>query len=95
MTILHGICIPQTRGVDKKGEVPTTYGVSFTRVLQSVRCPVPGCPAVAHSPGRLQEHFMFRHFWSQIAVVQKGKEPLPCFNLCGMHMPAGRIIKHR
>ena len=24
MTSLHGICVPQTRGVDKKGEVPAT-----------------------------------------------------------------------
>ena len=37
---------------------------------------------------------MFRHFWSRIAVVQEGKEPLPRCNLCGLHMPALRLIKH-
>ena len=38
---------------------------------------------------------MYRHFWSQVAVVQEGAEPLPQCDLCGMHMPAGRLIKHR
>ena len=28
-------------------------------------------------------------------MVQEGKEPLPCCDLCGMHMPEERIIKHR
>ena len=49
----HGICVPQTRGVDEVGGGPTTYVVSFPKVLQEVRCPVPGCPEVAHSSGRL------------------------------------------
>ena len=82
------------RGVDERGEGPTTYVVSFPRILQLVRCSVPGCPAVAHSTGWLKEHFTFQQFWSQIAVVQEGKEPLPCCNLCEMHMPAGRLVKH-
>ena len=38
---------------------------------------------------------MFRHFWSQIVVVQEGRETLPRCDMCGMHMPAGRIINHR
>ena len=59
MESLHGTYVPQTRGVDEKGEGITTYVVSFPRILQSVRCLVPGCPAVAHSAGRLQENFMF------------------------------------
>ena len=59
MEILHGICAPQTRGVDEKGEGPTTYVVSFPRILQSVRYLMPGCPEVAHIAGRLQENFMF------------------------------------
>ena len=50
---------PQTKGVDEKGEGPTTYVVSLPRILQSVRFLVPGCPAVAHSAVRLQEIFMF------------------------------------
>ena len=59
MESLHGICAPQTRGVDEKGEGPTTYVVSFPRILQLVKWLVPRCPAVAHSVGRLQEIFMF------------------------------------
>ena len=69
MSIQNGICVPHTRGVDKKGEGLTTYVVSFPRLLQLVRCPVTGCPVVAHSAGRLREHLMFRHFRSWIAVV--------------------------
>ena len=49
MVWLHGICVPKTRGVNKGGGVPTTYVVSFPRVLQLVRFPMPGCPVVAHS----------------------------------------------
>ena len=27
-------------------------------------------------------------------MVQEWKETLPCYNLCGMHMPSGRLINH-
>ena len=70
MSRSHGICVPQTRGVDEVGGGTTTYVVSFPKVLQEVRYPVPGCPAVAHSAGRLRKHFMFCHFRSMVAVVQ-------------------------
>ena len=53
--------------------------VYFPKVLQEVRCPVPGCPEVAHSAGRLHEHFMFCHFISKVAVVQERKEPIPFY----------------
>ena len=38
---------------------------------------------------------MYRHFFSWIEVVQEGNEPLPHYNLCGMHMPSGRLIKYQ
>ena len=95
MSTSHGICVPQTRGVNEVGEGTTTYVVSFPKVLQEVRCTVPGCPVVAHSAGRLREHFMFFHFRSNVEVFQEGKEPLPRCDLCRMHMPAGRLIRHR
>ena len=44
--------------------------VSFPRVLQEVKFPVPGCPAVAHSAGRLHKNFMYRHFRYKVEVVQ-------------------------
>ena len=69
--------------------------VSFPRVLKSVRCPVPGFPAVAHSAGRMRENFMYRHLFARIAVVQEGRDPLPRWDLCGMHIPAGRLLKHQ
>ena len=40
-----------------------TYVVSFPLVLKIVRCSVTGCLAVAHSAGRLKEHFIYRHFF--------------------------------
>ena len=67
----------------------------FPWVLKTVKYPVIGCPEVSHSVGRLREHFMSQYFYLRIAVVQEGKEPLPCCEFCGMHVPAGRIIKHR
>ena len=38
---------------------------------------------------------MHRHFFSKVAVLQVGSEPLPCCNMSVMHMPAGRLIKYR
>ena len=44
--------------------------------------------------GKLREIFMFRHFGSWIVVVQEGKDPLPRCNMCGMHIPEGRLTRH-
>ena len=90
----HGICVPQTRGNDEKLEGPTTYVVPFPRVPHLVRCPVPVCPAVCYSAGRLQEKFIFRHFRSWIAVVHEEREPLPRCDMCGMHVPAGQFFRN-
>ena len=68
--------------------------VSFPRILQLVRYPVPGFPVVAHSSGRLREHFMYQNKLSQVAVVQEVNKPLPCCNFCGVHIPVGRLIKN-
>ena len=69
--------------------------VYFTKMLQEIICPVPGCTEVSHSSGILHKHFMFRHLISKMAAVQEGKEPLPHCDMCGMHMLAGRLIRHR
>ena len=56
---------------------------------------VPECPVVVYSAGRIRENFMYRHFRSNVAVVQEGVEPLPHCDLCRIHhIPAGWIIKH-
>ena len=78
-----------------EGEGAVTYVVSLSWVLKMVRCPVTGCPEVAHSAGQLREHFMYRHFFSMIAVVQEGKDLIPLCNWCGIHMTAGRMNKHQ
>ena len=38
---------------------------------------------------------MYRHFFACIVVVQEGREPLNRCYLCGMHIPAERILKHQ
>ena len=76
MSRLHGIYLPQIRVVIEGGGGPTTYVMSFTRALRLVKCSVPGCLAVAHSVGRLQENFIYRHFQPHVVVVQEGAETL-------------------
>ena len=48
-----------------------TYMVYFPWVLKTVKYLVPGCPEVAHIAGRMREHFMYRHFFSRMAVMQE------------------------
>ena len=50
MAQIHGICVPQMRGFDEVGGGPTTYVLPFPRVLQELKCPLPGCLAVAYRP---------------------------------------------
>ena len=38
---------------------------------------------------------MYRQFRSKVTVVQEGVEPLPFCEFCVMHIPAGRLIRHR
>ena len=38
---------------------------------------------------------MYIVYFSRIAVLQEGKDPLPHCDVCGMHMLARRIIKHQ
>ena len=66
----HGRSTHQTREVKIGRGGPMTYVVSFPQVLKTVICPVPVFPSVAHSVGRMREHFMYRHFFSGIAVAQ-------------------------
>ena len=68
--------------------------MSFPRILNLVDYPVEGCPAKAKIPGRLREHFMFRHLKLKVAIFQEGQEPLPWCNQCGVHMQAARLFKH-
>ena len=49
MELSYAIILPQTRGVDMGGGGPTTYVVSFPRVLKTMDCLVPGFLAVAQS----------------------------------------------
>ena len=64
----YGKSSPQTREVEIGGGGGITYVVSLPWVLKTVRCPVPGCPEIAHSAGRMREHLMYRNFFVRIAV---------------------------
>ena len=91
----HGICVPLKRGLDEVVGGPTTYMVSFPRLLQEVKCPVLGCLVGVHRSGRIREHFMYCHFLSNVVVLQEGAEPLPICDLSGMDIKAGRLIRHQ
>ena len=43
----------------------------------------------------MREHFIYRHFFARILVVKEGREPLPCWDLCGMNIPEGQLLKHQ
>ena len=60
-----------------------------------VKCLVIGYPKVAHSAVQIMEHFTYRNFLSQIAVVQEGKYLLPICDLCSMCIPVGRLIENQ
>ena len=91
----HGVILPQTRGVNVGGGGFTTYVVSLPRILKSMECSVPGCPVISYSADRMQENFMYRYACPKVAVLQEGRETLPRCDMCGMHMPAGRMLKHQ
>ena len=77
------------------GGEPINFVVYLTQVIKTVRCPVPGCQAVAHSAGRMRENFIYRNLFAWIEVVQEGREPLTRCDLWGMHMPSWRLLKHQ
>ena len=57
--------------------------------------PVLVCPEISHIAGRMREHFVCRNFRSKVAVLQEGRETLTQWNMCVMHMTAGRLLKHQ
>ena len=59
---LHGIVLPQIRGVDVRGGSPETYKVSFLPILKLTEFLVEGCPEKENTPGRLRENFMYQHW---------------------------------
>ena len=54
-----------------------------------------GCPKKALIAGKMQEHFMYRQFFSKVAVLQEGCEPLHQCGMFEVHMTEGRLIKNR
>ena len=53
------------------------------------------CTAIDHITGWMWEYFMYINFLLKVTVLQEGRDPLPRCDMCGMHMPAGRLLKHR
>ena len=65
----HGRVLLQVRGVDVGGGGLEVNKVSFPRILKLVDCPVEGCLASTKTPGRLREHFIYRHWNSKVAIL--------------------------
>ena len=91
----HGKLFPQVRGVGVMVGGLEVYKVSFPRIINLVEYLVEGCLAMKKTPGRLMEHFMFRHCKSKVAILQEGPEPLPLCNKCGMHIQATRHFNYQ
>ena len=89
-----GRALPQVRGVDVRVGGLEVYKVSFPRILNLMDYSVKGCPAKEKAPGRLREHFMFRHWKSKVAILQEGPELLPRCDQCRVYMQAARLFKH-
>ena len=64
-------------------------------VLTLVACLVEGCLARAQKLGRLREHFMYRHWKANIAILQEVPPPLPQFTNYSVHIPAAKLEIHK
>ena len=66
----------QTQGVDFGVWGTGLYVVSFPCVLTLLEYMLEGFPERAHDPGRIREHYIYRHWKSQIAILREGEMPL-------------------
>ena len=39
--------------------------------------------------------FMYKHFCSNVVVLQEGMTSLPRYNMCGIHMPTEHLLKNQ
>ena len=67
---IHGGSVAQNQDVDTGGGGRETYRVSFPRVLTLAACLVEVFPEMSHTPGRLQEHFMYLHWKDQVEIFR-------------------------
>ena len=91
----HSIVLPHTRGVDIGGRGSKNYVVSFPLILKLVEYLVEGCTERAKKPGRIREHFIYRHWKAKVEIVLEGLVLLTRCEYCGMHIPKARLFKHR
>jgi hypothetical protein len=59
-----------------------TYTVSMPEYKQTGQCPVPGCETTIKDKHRMRRHFMFRHYYDMIIILEEGQ--LPRCHSCGM-----------
>ena len=43
----------------------------------------------------MRDNFMYRKFYSKVAVLQEGREPLPRCKMCRMHILVMRLLDHQ
>ena len=87
----YGIVMSHTRGLDVFRWGLETYMVYFPRVLKLVACPVDRCSERAQNPGRLREHFMYRNWKAEVAILQEAPAPLLWCGHWGMHTLAAQL----
>ena len=46
-------------------------------------------------PRKAQKNFMYKLWKLKVSIIQERPELLPRCDLCGMHMPETRMLKHR
>jgi exonuclease III len=60
----------------------STYEVSMPEYKQQGQCPVPGCAAIIKDRHGMRRHFLFRHYYDTIIILEEGR--LPRCDDCGM-----------
>ena len=82
-----GWTLEEGGGRDVCGVITTRHGIGG----------MPGerIPRKGENLGRLQEHFMYRHWKSKVAILKEVPTPLPQCTNCVMHMPYSRLEKHK
>ena len=67
---------------------PRLYNrVSFPRASRSIGCPVEVCEGRVTTRTNLRIHFVHRHMWNTIVILEEGNRPHPRCPSCDMFIP--------
>jgi hypothetical protein len=96
---LHGIDeIPEPLRADRTNISATSvtpYKASFPKgSCKQQQCPVPGCSGYFKNPIDLRTHFMMRHPYDSVHIMEEGSQPLEQCWKCGMHVPYSALNRN-